>query len=134
MPVFGVFGDQSVDEILRISRAAGLAGAQLHGPYRPRGRGAGSAPTGCSVWRVVRIAGPDDLGRAARGGARTRMPCWSSPGCRTRPGEPACRSTSTLAREARARLAGARMVLAGGLTPETVGGAPWPSFDRTSWM
>jgi len=34
VPVFGVFGVQSVDEILHISRAAGLHGAQLHGPYR----------------------------------------------------------------------------------------------------
>src|SRR5690348_3220390 len=34
VPVFGVYGDQSVDDIVRLTRAAGLAGAQLHGPYR----------------------------------------------------------------------------------------------------
>ena len=38
-----------------------------------------------------------------------------------------------VAPEARVRLAGATMVLAGGLTPEP-SRPPWPSFDRRSGM
>ena len=60
VPVFGVYGDQSVDEILQLSREAGLAGAQLHGPYR-RDDAARLRAAGLIVWRVVRIATPDDL-------------------------------------------------------------------------
>src|SRR5258705_437353 len=61
VPVFGVFGEQSVDEILRITRAAALAGAQLHGSYR-REDAARLRAEGLRVWRVARLAGPEDLG------------------------------------------------------------------------
>ena len=122
MPVFGVFGDQSVDEILRISRAAGLAGAQLHGAYR-REDAARLRAEGLRVWRVVRLAGPDGPRRSCARPRWTRTPCWSSPGCRTPTGGSGVALDLALAREARARLAGGAMVLAGGLTPETVAAA-----------
>ena len=72
---------------------------------------------------MVRLAGPDDLDRLRRGRGATPTPCWSSPGCRTRRAAAGVALDLALAREARARLAGATMVLAGGLTPETVAAA-----------
>lgn len=121
VPVFGVFGEQSVDEILRISRAAALAGAQLHGAYR-REDATRLRAEGLRVWRVVRLAGPQDLDvlresaveadavlverRVAHAAGGTGIPL-----------------DLALAREARTRLAGAAMVLAGGLTPGTVAAA-----------
>ena len=60
VPVFGVYGAQSVDTILRISDSAGLAGAQLHGPY-DQADAARIRREGLQVWRVVRIAEPEDL-------------------------------------------------------------------------
>lgn len=60
VPVIGVYGDQSVEEILRINEEAGLSGAQLHGPY-PRAAAAELRSRRLQVWRVVRIAEPGDL-------------------------------------------------------------------------
>jgi phosphoribosylanthranilate isomerase len=116
-PVFGVFGAQPVEAILRIRDACGLAGAQLHGEY-----GAADAlrlrREGLVVWRVVRLEDQGDLARLpsaadaadavlveprvghAQGGAGVALPL-------------------ALAREARERVRG-RLVLAGGLRPETV--------------
>ena len=62
IPVLGVFGDQPVEEILRIAGDAGLTGAQLHGAYTAEDA-AGLAGTGLGVWRVLRIARPADLDR-----------------------------------------------------------------------
>jgi phosphoribosylanthranilate isomerase len=120
-PTFGVYGDQTVEEILRISDRAGLAGAQLHGTY---GRDVATTlrAHGLRVWRVVRIAGREHMDLLeeaihdsdavhvepmvahARGGAGVPLDL-------------------SLAREARTRLAGHMMVLAGGLTPVSVVGA-----------
>jgi phosphoribosylanthranilate isomerase len=120
VPVFGVFGDQSVDEILHISRAARLQGAQLHGPYGREEAGRLRAE-GLRVWRVVRLAGPDDLG-ALREAMAEAEAVLVEPRVAHASGGSGTPLDLTLAREARARLAGA-MVLAGGLTPETVGAA-----------
>ncbi len=117
-PVFGVYGDQTLDEILRITEAAGLRGAQLHGPYTAsaaaRLRGAG-----LQVWRVVRIAVPDDLDtldaypRAADAVLVEPMVTHAAGGA-------GIALNLAVAREARTRLSGCAMVLAGGLTPDTV--------------
>jgi phosphoribosylanthranilate isomerase len=118
VPVVGVFADQLVEEILQICDRARLSGAQLHGPYsRPaaeRLRGAG-----LEVWRVVRIATPADLDSLAEAVAESdavlvepRVPHAS--------GGAGIPLDLAVAREARSRLAGHRMALAGGLTPETV--------------
>jgi phosphoribosylanthranilate isomerase len=121
VPVFGVFGEQSVDEILRISRSAGLAGAQLHGAYR-REDAARLRAEGLRVWRVVRLAGRDDLG-VLRESAGEADAVLVEPRVAHATGGTGIALDLALASEARARLAGAAMVLAGGLTPETVAAA-----------
>jgi len=121
IPVFGVFGEQSVDEILRISRAATLAGAQLHGAYR-REDAARLRAQGLQVWRVVRLAGSGDLG-ILRESAVDADAVLVEPRVAHATGGTGIPLDLALARDARARLAGGTMVLAGGLTPETVAAA-----------
>ena len=118
VPVLGVYGDQSVERIVAISRAAGLAGAQLHGSYRREEAGRLRAE-GLVVWRVVRIAAPGDLDGLAQA-------CPDADAVLVEPRVEHARGGAgvaldlALAQEARGRLAGVTMVLAGGLTPETV--------------
>jgi phosphoribosylanthranilate isomerase len=121
VPVFGVFGEQTVAEILRISRVAGLAGAQLHGPYR-REDAAHLRAEGLRVWRVVRIAAPDDLDALAEA-AGDADAVLVEPRVAYAAGGSGVSLDLAVAREARGRLAGATMVLAGGLVPGTVGEA-----------
>jgi phosphoribosylanthranilate isomerase len=121
VPAFGVFGDQPPEEIFRIARLAGLAGAQLHGAY-PREVARRLRAGGLLVWRVVRIAAPADLDRLeeAAGDADAVL---VEPRVARAAGGTGVSLDLAVAREARARLAGARMVLAGGLTAATVAGA-----------
>jgi phosphoribosylanthranilate isomerase len=121
VPVFGIYGDQSVEEILRVSGAAGLAGAQLHGPYA-RADAARLRAAGLLVWRVVRIAVPDDLDALAEA-ALDADAVLVEPRVAQAAGGSGVSLDLAVAREARNRLAGATMVLAGGLTPATVGPA-----------
>lgn len=118
IPVFGVFGDQSVEEILRISDQAGLRGAQLHGPY---GAVAAAAlrQRGLLVFRVVRIAAPTDLDRLGEA-ARDSDAVLVEPRVPNVAGGTGVPLDLAVAQEARARLGGHTMVLAGGLTPATV--------------
>ena len=118
VPVLGVFADQNVDAILQIRDQAGLSGAQLHGPYSgldaERLRRAGLL-----VWRVVRIAAPADLdvvGRAMLASDAVLI----EPLIPTALGGAGVPLEVAVAREARGRLPGHPMALAGGLTPETV--------------
>jgi phosphoribosylanthranilate isomerase len=118
VPVLGVFADQSAEEILQISEQTGLSGAQLHGPYSQADAERIRA-AGLEVWRVVRIAAPQDLDAVNRAIA-------GSDAVLVEPLVPLALGGSGLplelavASEARARLAGHSMVLAGGLTPDTV--------------
>jgi phosphoribosylanthranilate isomerase len=121
VPVIGVFGDQPVEEILRIVEAAGLGGAQLHGPY-PRAAAAELRRRGVRVWRVVRIAGPGDLD-ALNAAPLDADAVLVEPRVPQVAGGTGVPLELTVACEARSRLAGCTMVLAGGLTPETVGEA-----------
>ena len=121
VPVFGVYGEQSVEEILRITRAAGLAGAQLHGPYR-REDAARLRTEGLKVWRVVRIARPDHLDALGES-VLDADAVLVEPLVAHAAGGTGVSLDLAVAREARNRLAGASMVLAGGLTPATVGAA-----------
>ena len=121
VPVFGVYGEQSVEEIVELSRAARLAGAQLHGPY-PRRAAVALRAAGLRVWRVVRIAAPDDLDRLADS-ARDAEAVLVEPRVAHAAGGTGVSLDLAVAREARQRLAGETMVLAGGLTPETVAAA-----------
>lgn len=119
-PVLGVFGGHPVDEILRLRDAAGLGGAQLHGPYSTRdaerlGR------EGLLVWRVVRLEAEADLDAlaAAAEGAGALLIEPRVPGA---DGGTGVALPLALAIGARGRVRG-RLVLAGGLRPETVAGA-----------
>ena len=121
VPVLGVFGDQSVEEIVRGSRGAGLAGAQLHGPFGPADA-ARLAEAGLIVWRVLRIARLEDLDLLPETSlhAETVLIEPRVPGAQGGAGVPL---HLDLAVEARRRMPDSRMALAGGLTPETVGRA-----------
>ena len=118
VPVFGVFGDQSPEEILQIAGYAGLSGAQLHGTHT----GSDAArlrSAGLQVWRVVRIAVPSDLDLLADASAGSDA-VLVEPRVAYARGGAGVPLDLAVAREARGRLAGHPMVLAGGLTAETV--------------
>ena len=121
VPVLGVFGDQPVAGILQICDQAGLSGAQLHGLYPPS-VAARLRTAGLQVWRVVRIAAPADLDALADAVSDSDA-VLVEPRVAHRLGGAGVPLALAVAREARARLAGHRMVLAGGLTPETVAAA-----------
>jgi phosphoribosylanthranilate isomerase len=118
VPVLGVFAKQSVETILQISEQSELSGVQLHGPYTQadaqRLRAAGLV-----VWRVVRIAAPSDLDSLI-------LAVPASDAVLVEPRVPRALGGAgvplelAVAREAKGRLAGHPMALAGGLTPETV--------------
>lgn len=118
VPVLGVFGDQPVERILAVSRVAGLAGAQLHGAYR-REDAARLRAAGLLVWRVVRIAAPGDLDRLAETSVDADA-VLVEPRVEHALGGAGVSLDLAVAREARGRLAGVTMVLAGGLTPGSV--------------
>jgi phosphoribosylanthranilate isomerase len=119
--VLGVFGNQPVEEIVRRTRDSGLAGAQLHGPYQADDA-ARLAEAGLIVWRVLRIARPEDLD-LLRETSRYAETVLIEPGVPGADGGAGVPLDLGLAIEARARLPDSRMALAGGLTPETVGRA-----------
>lgn len=119
-PVFGVFGRQTADEILRLRDATGLLGAQLHGPYATEDA-ARLRTAGLVVWRVVRVAGASDLeGLSAVGESADAV--LVEPRVPHADGGTGITLSLALAARARQRLSG-RMVLAGGLRAETVAGA-----------
>jgi phosphoribosylanthranilate isomerase len=118
VPVLGVYGDQPVEHILSVSRAAGLAGAQLHGPHS-RTEAARLRAEGLLVWRVVRIATPDDFDRLAEAGNEADA-VLVEPRVEHVLGGAGVPLDLAVAREARGRLAGVTMVLAGGLVPGSV--------------
>ena len=120
VPVFGVFSEQTEDEILRLRDRAGLGGAQLHGRY-PAAAAGRLRSAGLAVWRVARIAasgGSAELAAAAdQADAVLIEPLTPLPGGAGVP------LAAEQVRAARRLLAGHRLVLAGGLRPETVGAA-----------
>src|SRR4051812_41254988 len=119
--VMGVFTDQSVEEILQMRDRARLSGAQLHGTYSPASA-ARLRAHGLEVWRVVRIAAPSDLDLLAEAIGDSDAVLVEPKVNHVRGGAGLPLSLA-VAREARSRLAGHPMVLAGGLTPGTVGEA-----------
>lgn len=121
VPVFGVFSSQTGEEILKVRDRTGLAGAQLHA-------GADSALVealereGMRLLVVTRLAGPEDL--PALDTARALgVPLLVEPRVPDRLGGTGVPLSLELARSARARLAGHSMVLAGGLSPDSVADA-----------
>jgi len=101
--------------------AAGLAGAQLHGSYS-RADAARLRAAGLLVWRVVRIAAPEDLDSLAEA-ALDADAVLVEPRVAGVGGGAGVALDLAVAREARGRLTGVTLVLAGGLVPGTVGAA-----------
>jgi phosphoribosylanthranilate isomerase len=120
-PVLGVFGRQTVEEILRARDGAGLAGAQLHGPYAARDAVRLRAE-GLLVWRVARLADEAGLDALAVASEEADM-LLVEPRVLHADGGAGVPLPLALAAAARARLVGRRMALAGGLTAETVAAA-----------
>jgi phosphoribosylanthranilate isomerase len=116
--VMGVFTDQSVDQILQIRERSGLSGAQLHGTYSPASA-ARLRAHGLEIWRVVRIAAPSDLDLLGEAMGDSDAVLVEPKVAHVKGGAGLPLSLA-IAREARSRLANHPMVLAGGLTPETV--------------
>ncbi len=120
-PVFGVFGPQSAEEILRCRDDGGLAGAQLHGEFDPalaaRLRG-----EGMMVWAVAHLTSLADCARLA-GFASGTDAVLVEPRVPGQTGGAGVPLGLDLARQAREALAGRRMVLAGGLRPDSVAAA-----------
>lgn len=117
----GVFGEQPVEEILRLRDDTGLSGAQLHGTYTAE-QAARLRAQGMLVWRVVRLATETDLGRLAEA-TREADAVLVEPMIAGVRGGAGVALTLPVAVQARERLRGRRMVLAGGLTPDTVAAA-----------
>ena len=118
LPMLGVFAGQPVPEILQICRQAGLSGAQLHGQYS-RSDARQLRAEGLEVWRVVRIAAPADLDLLIPAMSHSDA-VLVEPRVTGALGGSGVALSLAVAREARSRLAGHAMVLAGGLTPNTV--------------
>ena len=121
VPVLGVFSDQTPDEILRIADVCGLSGAQLHGVYT-RDHAARLRTAGLEVWRVVRIGGPSDLDIVNTGELESDA-VLVEPRVQHALGGSGTSLDLALASEARLRLTGQRMVLAGGLRADNVAAA-----------
>jgi phosphoribosylanthranilate isomerase len=118
LPVIGVFGEQPVEEILQTCAYAELSGAQLHGPYS-RLDAHRLRSEGLEVWRVVRIAVPADLDLVAAAIPDSDA-VLVEPRVSRASGGTGISLDLAIARQARDRLSGHAMALAGGLTPESV--------------
>ena len=116
-PVLGVFGSEPPSAVVDLCRRARLSGAQLHGAYTASDA-AYLRSAGLIVWRVVRLSDTSDLA--------TLDEPWEVHAVLVEPKVPHAAGGSgaplsgLLARQARERLRGRRMVLAGGLRPDTV--------------
>jgi phosphoribosylanthranilate isomerase len=118
VPVIGVFTDHSVDAILQLRDLVGLSGAQLHGRYS-QSEAARLRTAGMEVWRVVRIAAFSDLDALPFAIPQSDA-VLVEPRIAGKQGGSGVALDPETGREARKRLAGHPMVLAGGLTPESV--------------
>jgi phosphoribosylanthranilate isomerase len=117
----GVFGDQPAEEILQIAERSGVSGAQLHGSSSNADVMRLKA-AGLWVWRVVRIAVPSDLDSLSEATLESDAVLVEPRVLHARGGSGVPLDLA-IACEARRRLAGHPMALAGGLTADTVGQA-----------
>lgn len=119
VPVLGVFGPRPLATMLQEVRDAGLAGVQLYGDH-PMAVAAALHAQGLEVWRVVPIDGTMDLGVTMNAGARDVSAVLLEA---ARPGGSGGRGIVIpldVAREARRHAGAVRVVLAGGLTADSV--------------
>ncbi|HEX5004548.1 MAG TPA: phosphoribosylanthranilate isomerase [Gemmatimonadales bacterium] len=120
-PVIGVFGAHSAGEILALRRQVGLSGAQLHGGFDPE-TAARLRAEGMGVWGVVRLRREEETTALAAIAAAVDA-VLVEPRVEGMCGGTGIPLDHALARAARQALAGHRMVLAGGLRPDTVSAA-----------
>lgn len=118
IPVLGVFGSRGYAQILELRDAVGLAGAQLHDGATPE-LVEQLRREGLLVVVAVRLAGFSDLDRLAELTA-LGSPLLIEPRVEGRPGGTGVSLPLSLAAQARDRLAGHPLWLAGGLTPENL--------------
>lgn len=118
VPVFGVFSSQTSQEILEIRDATGLTGAQLHQEPTPAAVEA-LMREGLEVLAVARLGSQEELSALDTLRA-SGAPVLVEPRVAGRLGGSGTRLDLELAAEARVRLTGHPMFLAGGLTPESV--------------
>ena len=120
-PVLGVFSTADVEEILRLRDEAGIRGVQLHGePDDDATRRL--RDEGLMVWRVARLAGHPEIATLSAA-ATDADAVLVEPKVEGALGGSGVALDLSLARAARVALQGRRMVLAGGLRPDTVGRA-----------
>lgn len=115
VPVLGVFARADFSTIKGYCSAAGLAGAQLHDGGNDE-LASSLLSAGFVVWRVVRIASPDDL-LQVEAAARVADVVLVEPRVAGALGGSGASLDPGLARTARQRITGTCFALAGGLTP-----------------
>ncbi len=119
VPVLGVFGPQTLRTMLETVASAGLAGAQLHGEH-PDDVARALRSAGLEVWRVVPIAGGMDfvgtLSTAAIDADAVLLEARVTGGS----GGKGIPIDLEVARAARAAAPATKVVLAGGLTADSV--------------
>jgi phosphoribosylanthranilate isomerase len=124
--IVGVFVDPDVDEVQAIVSAVDLDVIQLHGDEDPDLVKRISLAVYRPVWKALPISSSKDLARLDVWPAEALLLDAPTPGR----GGAGAKFDWNLAREARERYPKIQFVLAGGLTPENVGGAiatvePW---------
>lgn len=124
--VVGVFVDPEVDEVLEIAKAVDLDAIQLHGDESPELCKRISLAVYRPVWKAVPVASARDVEHLDAFEAEAVLLDAPTPGR----GGAGARFDHQFARYARERFPRLNIVLAGGLTPETVGAAiatvePW---------
>lgn len=119
VPVLAVVATTDAHQLGELAAATGVRGFQLHGGSDPA-LAATLRRAGFEVWRVAPIAGGGSAAETLRSVARDTDAVLVEPRLPGNPGGRGVPLDLTLAREARAALAGCRMVLAGGLGPGTV--------------
>lgn len=122
VPVLGVFGSQSAEEIVAIGAATGVRGAQLHGAGPP-GRAAALRRAGFEVWGVATLNAVDAVEPRmieAREGADVVLVEPRSVDGR---GGHGVALSAALVEAVRNAVPSVRWALAGGLRPENVADA-----------
>ena len=122
----GVFVDPEVDEVLEIAKAVDLDVVQLHGDESPELCKRISLAVYRPVWKAVPVASVRDIEHLDAFQTEAVLLDAPTPGR----GGAGARFDHQLARQARERFPRLNIVLAGGLTPETVAAAigtvePW---------
>lgn len=118
LPVLAVSGSATAEELLRLRDRSGIAGVQLHGDH-PVSLAGQLRAEGLLVWEVARLTDAAGLNGLASTAARADA-ILIEPRVVGALGGTGVALSLGLAAEARRRLAGFRMVLAGGLTAESV--------------